>query len=105
MIAFTARQRLDMVAPSNGLLTNPEFLEHTVQRAGMNLVRGAHNLVEDRERAISGKRPVGADEFEVGRNLAVTPGKVNRSEKERPFVTPVARCRRPGRGRLGQKPR
>jgi len=34
------------------------------------------NFVEDQERVLSGKKPVGAEEFQVGKNLAVTPGKV-----------------------------
>jgi len=42
----------------------------------MNLVRGLQNLVEDWERSISGKKPVGTENFVVGRDLAVTPGKV-----------------------------
>jgi Poly-beta-hydroxybutyrate polymerase (PhaC) N-terminus len=45
--------------PSNFLLTNLEILEHTVSKGGMNLVTGFQNLVEDWERAISGKKPVG----------------------------------------------
>jgi polyhydroxyalkanoate synthase len=76
MVVFTARQLLDMASPSNFLLTNPELLDRTLQQAGMNLVRGAQNFVEDWERAVSGRKPVGADQFEVGRNVAVTPGKV-----------------------------
>lgn len=76
VVAFTARQLLDMASPSNFLLTNPELLDRTVQQAGMNLVRGAQNFVEDWERAIAGQKPVGTDHFEVGRNVAVTPGKV-----------------------------
>ena len=42
----------------------------------MNLVSGLQNLVEDWERAISGKKPVGTEKFTVGRDVAVTPGKV-----------------------------
>jgi poly[(R)-3-hydroxyalkanoate] polymerase subunit PhaC len=76
MVEFTARQILDMLSPSNSLLTNPELLERTVREGGLNLARGLRNVIEDWERAISGKKPVGADQFEVGRNLAVTPGKV-----------------------------
>ncbi len=34
------------------------------------------NFVEDWERAVSGKKPVGTEDFEVGRDVAVTPGKV-----------------------------
>jgi polyhydroxyalkanoate synthase len=76
MVEFTARQLLDMFSPSNSLLTNPELLNHTIKQGGANLARGAQYLLEDVWRSVSGKKPVGADEFEVGRNLAITPGKV-----------------------------
>jgi polyhydroxyalkanoate synthase len=65
-----------MFSPSNFLLTNPEILHRTWAKGGVNLVSGLQNLVEDWERAISGKKPVGTDKFEVGRELAATPGKV-----------------------------
>jgi polyhydroxyalkanoate synthase len=73
---FMARQALDTLSPSNFLLTNPEALERTRAEAGMNLVRGMQHLVEDWERAVAGKPPVGADAFRVGRDLALSPGKV-----------------------------
>ena len=73
---FVSRQILDMVAPSNFVLTNPVVLRTTLQQGGMNLVRGAQNFIEDWERAASGKKPAGAEHYAVGRNLAVTPGKV-----------------------------
>ncbi|MGD9501212.1 MAG: PHA/PHB synthase family protein [Methyloceanibacter sp.] len=76
MVEFGARQILDMVSPSNFLLTNPEILEQTVSKGGMNLVTGFQNLIEDWERAISGKKPVGTEKYVVGRDVAVTPGKV-----------------------------
>src|SRR6516165_9376430 len=76
MVEFTARQILDMVAPSNLLLTNPEVLRCTLSTGGANLLSGFQNLLEDWERAASGKKPVGADRFVVGRDVAVTPGKV-----------------------------
>jgi len=76
MIEFGARQVLDMFSPSNFPLTNPEVLQHTISKAGMNLVSGWQNLVEDWERAISAKRPAGSERFAVGREVAVTPGKV-----------------------------
>jgi poly[(R)-3-hydroxyalkanoate] polymerase subunit PhaC len=76
MAEFMSRQVLDMLAPSNFLLTNPEVLQHTMREGGMNLVNGWRNLVEDWERTISGKKPVGAEDFIVGQNVAVTPGKV-----------------------------
>ena len=42
----------------------------------MNFVRGAQNCIEDWERALGGRPPPGAEQFEVGRNVAITPGKV-----------------------------
>ena len=76
VVEFASRQILDMFSPSNFLLTNPELLQRTLEQGGMNLVRGAQNFLEDWERAVSGKKPVGSEAFEVGRNIAITPGKV-----------------------------
>src|SRR5579872_3376241 len=76
MVEFGARQMLDMVAPSNFPLTNPEILYRTMRSGGLNLLKGFRNLVEDWERAASGKKPLGAEKFAVGRDVAVTPGKV-----------------------------
>jgi len=75
-VSFVARQMLDVVSPANFLLTNPEVLETTFQQGGMNLVRGAMNFWEDQRRVAEGKKPVGAEAFQVGRDVAVTPGKV-----------------------------
>jgi polyhydroxyalkanoate synthase len=76
MVEFVSRQVLDMFAPANFLLTNPEVLQQTVSKGGMNLMNGCQNLIADWERAVSGKKPVGVEEFVVGRNVAATPGKV-----------------------------
>ena len=76
IVEFVSRQLLDMVSPSNFLATNPEVLRRTISKGGMNLVAGWRNFVEDWERSISGKKPVGTEDFEVGRDVAVTPGKV-----------------------------
>jgi polyhydroxyalkanoate synthase len=76
MVAFATRQMLDVFSPSNFLFTNPEVLEATRAESGLNLIRGAANFAEDMERAAGGKKPVGAEAFEAGRNVAVTPGKV-----------------------------
>lgn len=75
-VSFAVRQILDMMSPSNGLWTNPELISQTVKEGGANLMRGAQNLVEDWERMISGKPPVGAEDYLPGRDVAVTPGKV-----------------------------
>ena len=76
IVSFGTRQWLDMFSPSNYVLTNPELLERTRSEAGMNLWRGAWNFIEDAERAWAGRKRVGAEAFQVGRNLAITPGKV-----------------------------
>ena len=76
VVSFVARQILDVGAPSNFLATNPELLEITAREAGENLMRGAVNFIEDWERAVAGRRPVGAESIVVGRDVAVTPGKV-----------------------------
>ena len=74
--SFVARQILDIFSPSNFIFTNPAVLKATIEQGGMNLVRGLQNLIEDWELGISGKGPAGTEQFVVGKNLAVTPGKV-----------------------------
>ena len=73
---FAARQWLDIFSPTNALLTNPEVLQETFRRGGTNLVEGMLNLFEDIDRQVLGLKPAGAEAYQVGRNLAVTPGKV-----------------------------
>ncbi|HXV22701.1 MAG TPA: alpha/beta fold hydrolase, partial [Alphaproteobacteria bacterium] len=75
-LSFTVRQLLDMASPSNYIWTNPEVAQATVAQGGQNLVKGLQNLMEDWQRAASGKSPVGAEQFVVGKNVAATPGKV-----------------------------
>ncbi len=76
MAEFTSRQLLDMVSPSNFLATNPEITRRTIETGGANLVAGLRNMLEDWERKVSGKKPVGTENFVVGRDVAATPGKV-----------------------------
>ena len=76
VVAFTARQILDVFSPSNFLATNPEVLAATIQSGGMNLVNGFANFMEDWERALLHKPPMGTQEFRIGKEVAVTPGKV-----------------------------
>jgi len=74
--AFSARQILDMFSPSNFAATNPEVLKATIQEGGMNLVRGFQFFLEDWERALVQKPPAGTKKFRVGKEVAITPGKV-----------------------------
>jgi polyhydroxyalkanoate synthase len=75
-VTFTARQLLDMASPTNFPLTNPEVLETTISQMGTNLLRGYRNWADDLRRQMSGKGPAGVEDFHVGGNLAVTPGRV-----------------------------
>ncbi|RZI44798.1 alpha/beta fold hydrolase [Herbaspirillum sp. HC18] len=76
VVSFVARQLLDTVSPVNSIFTNPEVLDVTVRENGMNLVRGTMNFIEDWERHVAGKTPAGAENFEPGNQVAVTPGRV-----------------------------
>ncbi|HEX6015859.1 MAG TPA: alpha/beta fold hydrolase, partial [Geminicoccaceae bacterium] len=77
-LAFYTRQLVEMMAPSNFLATNPEVLRLTLETRGENLLRGLKNMLEDLERG-KGRLAIkmtDLDAFEVGRNIALTPGKV-----------------------------
>jgi polyhydroxyalkanoate synthase subunit PhaC len=74
--AFTTRQLLDVSSPANLPWTNPVVLRATLEQGGQNFLRGWVNLVQDWERAVAGRPPVGAENFVVGRDVAATPGKV-----------------------------
>ena len=76
LVSFAARQWLDLASPSNMLMTNPVALHRTLMEGGANLARGAQNFVTDVQRLAAGMPPPGAEKFVVGRNVAVTPGKV-----------------------------
>jgi polyhydroxyalkanoate synthase len=76
LLNFAVRMLLDSSSPSNCLATNPELLALTQSQQGQNLVRGFENVVEDMRRTLNDAEPVGAEEFEVGKTVAVTPGKV-----------------------------
>jgi polyhydroxyalkanoate synthase len=77
-LRYFSRQIVDMLAPTNFLATNPDAIEKAVATDGQSLVDGLENLVRDLE-ANDGELIVRlADEsaFQVGGNLATTPGEV-----------------------------
>jgi len=77
-LRYFSQQIVDMMAPTNFLATNPDALQKAIETEGESLVRGLENLVSDLE-ANDGELVVRlADEkaFEVGGNIATTPGKV-----------------------------
>ncbi|MBT6512627.1 MAG: class I poly(R)-hydroxyalkanoic acid synthase, partial [Rhodospirillaceae bacterium] len=75
---FYTRLYVDALSPTNFAATNPEVLRETAETKGENLVRGLSNLLDDFERG-KGQlaiKMVDNDAFEVGKDLATTPGKV-----------------------------
>ena len=76
VVSFTIRQLLDIVSPANFIWTNPEVLARTMQTGGANLWQGFQNLVEDAKRLQTQAPPAGSEAWQVGGNVAVTPGKV-----------------------------
>ncbi len=76
VVSFVARQLLDVISPSNFIAANPELLETTLKSLGANLVQGAVNALEDWERVIAGRAPVGSEAFRPGKEIAATPGQV-----------------------------
>lgn len=76
ILEFTSRQWLDLLAPSNFLLTNPAVLRLTVTSGGTNLLKGVVNAASDFERTIGGKPPAGAENYRPGIEVATTEGDV-----------------------------
>ena len=77
-IEYFSRQIVDMFSPANFLGTNPDALSRAVETDGESLVKGLENLVADLE-ANEGDLLVtlaDKDAFQVGGNIATTPGKV-----------------------------
>ncbi|ODU20064.1 MAG: class I poly(R)-hydroxyalkanoic acid synthase [Sphingomonas sp. SCN 67-18] len=73
-IRFATRGYIDAMSPSNFALTNPQVIEKTLETRGENLVRGLEHMLRDIGKGqLTHTDP---DAFEVGRNIAVTPGKV-----------------------------
>ena len=75
---FYVKQIANAISPSNYVLTNPQLIRETFESSGENLVRGAQMLAEDIA-AGGGSlkiRQTDPAKFEVGKNLATTPGKV-----------------------------
>jgi polyhydroxyalkanoate synthase len=77
-VEFFVKQGVEALSPSNFLVTNPVVLRKTVKDRGKNLLRGLEQLADDMERSDDMLNVAMTDlnAFEVGRNLAITPGKV-----------------------------
>jgi polyhydroxyalkanoate synthase len=76
--SFYMKQVMNALAPSNWVFSNPELLRETFASDGENLVRGMQLLAEDIRKGGGDLqiRQTDLSKFEVGRNVAITPGKV-----------------------------
>lgn len=77
-VDFYTRQFVEALSPSNFVLTNPEVLKATAETKGENLINGLKNLLEDLDED-SGRlniKMTDQDAFEVGVNVAESPGKM-----------------------------
>ncbi len=73
-LRFFTRQIVDAMAPSNFVATNPEFVKAALETQGESVKQGIQNLIADLEKGRISMTDDAA--FEVGRNLAITPGSV-----------------------------
>lgn len=73
---FIIRQWLNIMSPGNSPLTNPEVMAATEKYNGANFIQGWYNFLEDLPRKLSHLPPIGIENFKVGENMAITPGKV-----------------------------
>jgi polyhydroxyalkanoate synthase len=76
VVSFGTRQILDVFSPSNIPFANPEVIDKTIETGGANFVQGFQNFAEDLSRLMTGRPPVGVENFVVGHDVAITPGKV-----------------------------
>ncbi len=73
-LTFYLRQFLDAISPTNFAFTNPQVIHETIASGGQNLVIGMQHLLRDIQ---AGKIKItDTSAFEVGKNLAITPGQV-----------------------------
>ena len=73
-LLFVVRQATDAMSPANYPWTNPEALKLALDTGGESLARGLKNLASDLDKGLVSTTDERA--FEVGRNLAITPGAV-----------------------------
>ncbi|WP_120513230.1 class I poly(R)-hydroxyalkanoic acid synthase [Photobacterium salinisoli] len=77
-LSFFSRQAINALSPTNFITTNPELAKLTVETNGQNLIKGMELLHEDMQSSadVLKIRMTNGDAFQVGDNIANTPGQV-----------------------------
>jgi polyhydroxyalkanoate synthase subunit PhaC len=73
-LRFVTQSFVDAMSPSNFAFTNPQVIERTIETRGENLLKGLENMLRDLSKGQLTHTDAAA--FELGRNIATTPGKV-----------------------------
>ncbi len=73
-LRFATKGFVDAMSPSNFAATNPQVIAKAIETKGESLLKGLQNMLADIQRGQL--THTDADAFEVGRNIATTPGKV-----------------------------
>ncbi|MPW18130.1 poly-beta-hydroxybutyrate polymerase [Paraburkholderia sp. CNPSo 3157] len=80
LMHFAVRQSTDVLSPANCWWLNPQVLRVMVETGGSNLVKGAHNWLEDLEDLLTSRVPGSSNRrfapHQLGRDVAATPGKI-----------------------------
>jgi polyhydroxyalkanoate synthase len=77
-IVFHSQLLADAFSPSNFFMTNPEAIRTMVETNGQSVLKGLQNLQRDLDPATSQLSIMMSDPdaFELGKNIATTPGKI-----------------------------
>ena len=75
-MAFLAEMMMDSLAPTNAFWTNPAAMKRAVDTGGASVTRGMQTFLDDVANNKGMPRQIDPDAFAVGRDLAITPGKV-----------------------------
>ncbi|WP_221801262.1 PHA/PHB synthase family protein [Oceanobacter mangrovi] len=78
-VEYFVRQFVNAMAPTNFPSLNPAVIRKTMETGGANLATGMEQLMKDMEGSVKGMLNVAMTDttaFQVGANVAVTPGKV-----------------------------
>jgi len=75
-VGFLTQAMIDSLSPTNSFLTNPAAMRRAVETGGLSVARGTQHFLDDLVNNGGQPQQFAAGVYEVGRNMAVTPGKV-----------------------------